>query len=100
MVNLFPSKPTRVSQPVSRQRMAERIGNAEERNTEARDDPAIQLVHRVAIQQNTIGGALLQLGRLIPKKVFDRSLITAPHSRLELGKIDASYQDFSRMKAA
>jgi len=39
--------------------MAERIGDVEERNADARGDPAIQLVYRVAAKQNTIGTALL-----------------------------------------
>ncbi len=86
--------------PVSGQRMAERIGDVEERNADARGDHAIQLVHRVAAQQNTAGTTLLQRGRLFPQAALDRPPITAPHGRLEPGKIDASHQDFSRMKAA
>jgi len=38
--------------------------------------------------------------RLIPETAFDRRPVTAPHGRLEPGKIDASHQDFCRMKAA
>ena len=80
--------------------MAKRIGDVKKRNADARGDPAIQLVHRIAAQQDAVGTALLQRGRLIPETAFDRRPFTALHGRLKPGKIDAPHQDFSRMKAA
>ena len=51
-------------------------------------------------RQDTAETVLLRRSCFIAETGFDRSPVTALHDRLYSGKINASHQNFSRMKAA